>query len=121
MVAMTSSFSWLKLHCTKSVRQTEREPGTGAPKPCEIGAFCTRIGRSSQRPPVVAKCTSFFEASLFQALQGGSMASAANVFKMMKDNEVKFVDLRFTDTRGKEQHVSVPAKVFTEDKFEHGH
>jgi glutamine synthetase type I len=49
------------------------------------------------------------------------MASAANVFKMMKDNEVKFVDLRFTDTRGKEQHVSVPAKVFTEDKFEHGH
>ncbi|MGH8717905.1 MAG: type I glutamate--ammonia ligase [Burkholderiales bacterium] len=49
------------------------------------------------------------------------MASAANVFKTMKDNEVKFVDLRFTDTRGKEQHVSVPAKVFTEDKFEHGH
>jgi glutamine synthetase len=49
------------------------------------------------------------------------MASAANVFKMMKDSEVKFVDLRFTDTRGKEQHVSVPAKVFDEDKFENGH
>lgn len=49
------------------------------------------------------------------------MASATNVFKTMKDNEVKFVDLRFTDTRGKEQHVSVPAKAFTEDKFEHGH
>ncbi|MGH8728364.1 MAG: type I glutamate--ammonia ligase [Burkholderiales bacterium] len=49
------------------------------------------------------------------------MASAASVFKMMKDSEVKFVDLRFTDTRGKEQHVSVPAKAFGEDKFEHGH
>jgi glutamine synthetase len=31
------------------------------------------------------------------------------VLKMIKDNEVKFVDLRFTDTRGKEQHVSLPA------------
>jgi len=34
------------------------------------------------------------------------MAGAANVMKMLKDNEVRFVDLRFTDTRGKEQHVS---------------
>ena len=31
--------------------------------------------------------------------------TAADVLKMIKDNEVKFVDLRFTDTRGKEQHV----------------
>jgi len=49
------------------------------------------------------------------------MASVADVLKMMKDNEVKFVDLRFTDTRGKEQHVSVPAKVFGQGQFEHGH
>ncbi len=47
--------------------------------------------------------------------------AVADVMKMLKDNEVKFVDLRFTDTRGKEQHVSVPAHHFTEDKFEHGH
>jgi glutamine synthetase len=40
---------------------------------------------------------------------------------MIADNEVKFVDLRFTDTKGKEQHVSVPAKTFDADKFEHGH
>ena len=45
----------------------------------------------------------------------------ADVLKMIKDNEVKFVDLRFTDTRGKEQHVSVPAKVVGNDKFEEGH
>src|SRR5512137_837314 len=49
------------------------------------------------------------------------MATAKDVMKMMTDNEVLFVDLRFTDTKGKEQHVSVPAKVFDEDKFEHGH
>jgi glutamine synthetase len=40
---------------------------------------------------------------------------------MIKDKEVKFVDLRFTDTRGKEQHVSVPSQYFDADKFEHGH
>jgi len=45
----------------------------------------------------------------------------ADVLKMIKDREVKFVDLRFTDTRGKEQHVSVPASHFTDEKFEHGH
>jgi glutamine synthetase len=47
--------------------------------------------------------------------------TAADVLKLLKDKEVKFVDLRFTDTRGKEQHVSVPAKHFTQDKFENGH
>ncbi|MCX8115366.1 MAG: glutamine synthetase beta-grasp domain-containing protein [Burkholderiaceae bacterium] len=49
------------------------------------------------------------------------MGTPKDVMKMLADNEVKFVDLRFTDTRGKEQHVSVPAKTFNEDKFEHGH
>jgi glutamine synthetase len=49
------------------------------------------------------------------------MASPADVLKMIKEKEVKFVDLRFTDTRGKEQHVSVPAKQFTQDKFDSGH
>jgi len=31
--------------------------------------------------------------------------SAKDVMKMIKDNEVLFVDFRFTDTIGKEQHV----------------
>jgi len=47
--------------------------------------------------------------------------SAADVIKMVKENDVKFVDFRFTDTRGKEQHVSVPVKAFGEDKFTEGH
>src|SRR5512141_1144357 len=49
------------------------------------------------------------------------MTSPADVLKMIKDNEVKFVDLRFTDTRGKEQHVSVPAHQFNQSKFDDGH
>ncbi|HOX89373.1 MAG TPA: type I glutamate--ammonia ligase [Burkholderiaceae bacterium] len=49
------------------------------------------------------------------------MTSAQDVMKMMSDNEVQFVDLRFTDTKGKEQHVSVPAKAVDAEKFEDGH
>jgi glutamine synthetase len=45
---------------------------------------------------------------------------ASKVLKMIKDQEVKFVDLRFTDTRGKEQHVSMPAHVIDEDFFKDG-
>ena len=47
--------------------------------------------------------------------------AVADVLKMVKDNEVKFVDFRFTDTKGKEQHVSVPVKAFGDDKFTEGH
>ena len=47
--------------------------------------------------------------------------SVADVMSMLDENEVKFVDLRFTDTRGKEQHVTVPISHFDEDKFTSGH
>src|SRR5438045_4751628 len=47
--------------------------------------------------------------------------TADDVLKLLKDKEVKFVDPRFTDTRGKEQHVSVPMKYFNKEKFELGH
>jgi len=46
--------------------------------------------------------------------------AAADVLKMIQDNNVKFVDLRFTDTRGKEHHLTVPAHAFNVDKFEDG-
>jgi len=47
--------------------------------------------------------------------------TVADVLKLVKENEVKFVDFRFTDTRGKEQHVTVPVSHFDEDKFSAGH
>jgi glutamine synthetase len=39
---------------------------------------------------------------------------------LIKENEVRWVDLRFTDTRGKEQHVTIPSKEVHEDFFEGG-
>src|SRR5450830_1069018 len=47
--------------------------------------------------------------------------SVAKVMKMVKENDIKFVDFRFTDTRGKEQHVTVPVSHFDEAKFTEGH
>jgi glutamine synthetase len=42
------------------------------------------------------------------------------VLDLIKEHEVKFVDLRFTDSKGKEQHVSLPHHQVNEDFFEDG-
>ena len=42
------------------------------------------------------------------------------VIQLMKEKEVRYVDLRFADTKGKEQHVTIPASVVDEDIFEDG-
>ena len=44
----------------------------------------------------------------------------ANVLNMIKENDIKFVDFRFTDTHGKEQHLSIPAQTLEEDDFRDG-
>jgi len=46
--------------------------------------------------------------------------SKEKVLKMIKDNEAKYIDLRFTDTRGKEQHVTIPADKADDEFFESG-
>ena len=46
--------------------------------------------------------------------------SPTDILKLIKEKNVKFVDLRFTDTRGKEQHVTVPGHVIDEGFFESG-
>ena len=40
--------------------------------------------------------------------------------KLIADNEVRWVDLRFTDTKGKEQHVSIPTSEVEDDFFVDG-
>ncbi|MEM1153402.1 MAG: glutamate--ammonia ligase [Pseudomonadota bacterium] len=45
---------------------------------------------------------------------------SANTITLIKENEARWVDLRFTDTRGKEQHVTIPANVVDEEFFEGG-
>lgn len=45
---------------------------------------------------------------------------ANKVLNLIKEHEAKWVDFRFTDTRGKEQHVTFPAGTVSEDTFEDG-
>lgn len=46
--------------------------------------------------------------------------SIQSALELIKSSEAKFVDLRFTDTKGKEQHVSIPSNLVDEDFFEEG-
>jgi len=46
--------------------------------------------------------------------------SVDNVLKLMKDNEVEFVDLRFADMLGKQHHVTFPAHAIDAGTFEDG-
>ena len=46
--------------------------------------------------------------------------SAANVLKFIKEKEAEFVDLRFTDPRGKLQHLTMDVTVVDEDMLNNG-
>ncbi|HEU00997.1 MAG TPA: type I glutamate--ammonia ligase, partial [Aurantimonas coralicida] len=48
------------------------------------------------------------------------MTSANDILKQVKDNDVKFVDLRFTDPKGKTQHVTMDVTLVDEDLFSEG-
>jgi glutamine synthetase len=48
------------------------------------------------------------------------MTTGADVLSILKEKEVRYVDLRFTDTKGKEQHVTVPASTVDQAFFEDG-
>jgi glutamine synthetase len=47
--------------------------------------------------------------------------TAADVIKTIKDKDVKFLDLRFTDTKGKMQHVTADASCVDESMFADGY
>ncbi len=48
------------------------------------------------------------------------MASAKDVMQQIKDNDIEWVDLRFTDPKGKWQHLTMCAGVIGEDELEDG-
>jgi glutamine synthetase len=52
--------------------------------------------------------------------KNGEIRMSEKTLGLIKENEVTWVDLRFTDTRGKEQHVSIPSSEVDEDFFEEG-
>ena len=48
------------------------------------------------------------------------MTTAKDVMKLIKDNDVKYADFRFTDPRGKWQHVTFDRTMIDEDVFSEG-
>src|SRR3546814_14030165 len=48
------------------------------------------------------------------------MTTASEIMKQIKENDVKFVDLRFTDPKGKLQHVTMDIAAVDEDMFTDG-
>ena len=46
--------------------------------------------------------------------------SASNVLKTIKGKEIEYVDLRFTDPRGKLQHVTMDAKMVDDEMLNEG-
>lgn len=46
--------------------------------------------------------------------------AAERVLQQFKAEQIEFVDLRFTDTRGKEQHVTIPVNQIAQEFFEDG-
>lgn len=48
------------------------------------------------------------------------MSAIAKLLKLIQEQEIKFLDLRFTDTLGKEHHITIPARLANESFFAHG-
>lgn len=48
------------------------------------------------------------------------MTTAADVLKEIQEKDIKYVDLRFTDPRGKMQHVTMDVSLVDEDMFAEG-
>ena len=46
--------------------------------------------------------------------------SASKVLKLMKDKEIEYVDLRFTDPRGKLQHLTMDGNMVDEEMLNDG-
>jgi len=46
--------------------------------------------------------------------------TAADILKLIKDKDVKFVDIRFTDPKGKWQHVTFDLSMVDDDFLNHG-
>ena len=49
------------------------------------------------------------------------MKTAADVVQLIKDKDIKFVDFRFSDTRGKMQHVTADASCIDEELLDSGY
>lgn len=46
--------------------------------------------------------------------------SVKDILALIEEEDIRFIDLRFTDTKGKEQHVTIPVSQVDEEFFEDG-
>ena len=44
--------------------------------------------------------------------------SIKDAVKLIEESEARFVDLRFTDTKGKQHHFTIPARIVLDDPEE---
>ena len=61
--------------------------------------------------------TAFFDIKIILNLK---IMSSSKVLKLMKDKEIEFVDLRFTDPRGKLQHLTMDSTIVDDDMLNDG-
>jgi glutamine synthetase len=59
-------------------------------------------------------------AAAFYPYSPWSAPMSAKIAKMIEQNDIQFVDLRFTDLRGKEHHVTIPKEKADSTFFKHG-
>src|SRR5690606_23332328 len=48
------------------------------------------------------------------------MTTGSDIIQKIRDENIRYLDLRFTDPRGKQQHVTMDVSVVDEDMFEEG-
>src|SRR5207244_9492853 len=78
-------------------------------------------GWTPSEPPGPARARTLLQALGSASTKGTlSMTTAKDVLKMIKDNDVKYADFRFTDPRGKWQHVTADISTIDEDTFSEG-
>jgi len=58
--------------------------------------------------------------NLFASEKGTNMSDASAILARIKDEEIKFVDLRFTDPRGKMQHLTMDIELMDAEAFSDG-
>src|SRR5690606_34745784 len=103
-----------------SHRRKGRGRDLGSPAYPPPGPSRRREGRSETLPQAGGE-----ESNEIPPRTGGTnkeddMASASDIVKRIKDEEIEWVDLRFTDPKGKWQHLTMVASILNEDTLEEG-
>ena len=98
---------------------------SNVPRPPRIKLRAAPTFRDGSGPKpirLISSGSSFFTRhfSQPQMMKDSEMTTAKNVLKQIKDNDIRYVDLRFTDPRGKWQHVTFDVTLVDDEFFSEG-